>query len=125
MAEEFHYPAPIDVGEAPTPGKSILVELPNPPSGYAKDEAFVFTLEDGQVVGYFNRCSHVQVPLDMGDGDFLDRSGFIMCRVHGARYDLATGDALLGPAVRGLTRLELALRDGRIIVTGWKKGRQA
>ena len=48
-----------------------------------------------------------------------------MCRVHGARYDLVTGDALLGPAVRGLTRLELALRDGRIIVTGWKKGRQA
>ncbi|MCW1402671.1 Rieske 2Fe-2S domain-containing protein [Novosphingobium sp. MW5] len=41
-----------------------------------------------------NLCSHAEEPLDCG----RMRSGWIACPVHGARFDLATGEAMNPPA---------------------------
>lgn len=41
-----------------------------------------------------NRCSHAEEKLDCG----RVRAGWIACPVHGARFDLATGEALNPPA---------------------------
>jgi len=41
-----------------------------------------------------NLCSHAEQKLDCG----RMRSGWIACPVHGARFDLATGEALNPPA---------------------------
>jgi 3-phenylpropionate/trans-cinnamate dioxygenase ferredoxin component len=50
---------------------------------------------DGRIFAVENRCSHAEQPLDCGRMRF----GWIACPVHGARFDLETGEALKGPAV--------------------------
>ncbi len=122
MADEYRYASAIDVGPCPEPGRSLVVDLPNPPSGHERDQAFFYALDDGTVVGYFNRCGHIGVPMDFDDGEFLDTNGFVMCRIHGARYDLRTGEPVLGPSMRPLVRVEVELKDGRLFAHGWRRG---
>ena len=106
----------------PRDGRAVCLDLPQPPSGYQTDQAFFYKLKSGKVVGYFNRCSHINVPMDFDDGHFLDQNGWIMCRLHGARYDLQTGEPVLGPAERGLTRVLLELEGTTLKILGWRKG---
>ena len=105
-------------------GKQALVlELPQPPNGDVQDQAFFYRLADGQVVGYFNRCTHVAVPMDFGDACFLAPDGSIMCRLHGARYDPASGLALSGPARNHLVRVNCEIRKNELLVHGWEQVR--
>ncbi|MEY2928081.1 MAG: hypothetical protein RL367_2558 [Pseudomonadota bacterium] len=47
-----------------------------------------------RVFAVINRCSHAQEKLDCG----RIRAGWIACPVHGARFDLETGEAMNPPA---------------------------
>ena len=49
---------------------------------------------DGNLFAVENRCSHADQPLDCG----RVRWGWIACPAHGAKFDLATGEALSQPA---------------------------
>ncbi|MCE9599947.1 MAG: Rieske 2Fe-2S domain-containing protein [Spirochaetia bacterium] len=126
MRDEHLYDPPLEIEwREPEDGKAFVTDLPEPPSGDKTDQAFFYRLPSGKVVGYFNRCMHVRIPLDYDDKKFLDSNGFVVCRVHGARYDLETGDAVLGPAYSGLTKVQLSMDGNRMRVTGWKKGNMA
>ncbi|TDP75286.1 Rieske (2Fe-2S) protein [Bradymonas sediminis] len=47
---------------------------------------------------YRNLCPHWSMPLDGGTGEFLDDSGhLIQCKMHGARFEIDTGECILGP----------------------------
>lgn len=76
-------------------GLSILIFRINPD---------VFALE--------NRCTHLDFPLDGGRQIGSD----IICRKHGARFDIRSGKAVVGPAVDPLRRFEVRVRDGRVEV---------
>ena len=102
-------------------GRALKVALPHPPNGDREDEAFVLRLADGRLVGFFNRCAHVTVPMDYADGEFLDSTGLIMCRVHGARYDPETGAPVLGPGRGPLTRLFLEEDGDEVVIRGWER----
>jgi len=59
--------------------------------------AFVMRFE-GQVVAYLNRCAHVPVEMDWQPGQFLDQDRrWILCAIHGAAYEPATGVCVGGP----------------------------
>ena len=53
--------------------------------------------------GYFafqNRCCHLPVTLDLLDNDFLNEEGnAIQCHMHGAVYDMQTGECTAGPCI--------------------------
>lgn len=51
-------------------------------------------MDEGTVYAVENRCSHLEEPLACGKVKW----GRIACPAHGARFDLATGEALSGPA---------------------------
>lgn len=51
---------------------------------------------EGRVFAVENLCSHAEEPLDCG----RMRAGWIACPVHGARFDLATGEAMNPPATQ-------------------------
>ncbi|WP_428419943.1 Rieske (2Fe-2S) protein [Methylibium sp.] len=71
---------------------------------------------DGRAVAYLNRCVHVPVEMDWQAGEFLDADRrFIVCSIHGAAYEPATGRCAGGPCGRGhLTALRVAEHDGQV-----------
>jgi len=71
---------------------------------------------DGHVVGYLNRCVHVPTEMDWQEGEFLDgERRWIVCALHGAHYDPASGQCIAGPGCGGrLTALACVERDGRV-----------
>lgn len=70
----------------------------------------------GAVHAYLNRCAHVPVEMDWQEGQFFDHSGvYLICSMHGALYDPASGECLAGPCSgKGLTPLSVVERDGGI-----------
>lgn len=71
---------------------------------------------DGELHAYLNRCLHVPTEMDWNPGEFLDAGReFILCSIHGAAYEPATGRCAGGPCGRGrLTRVAVAERDGQV-----------
>ena len=52
----------------------------------------------GKVIGYLNQCAHVPAEMDWKEGQFLDDSGqWILCSIHGAVYEPASGYCVGGP----------------------------
>ena len=71
---------------------------------------------DGRVVAYLNRCVHVPTEMDWQEGEFLDMDRrFIICSIHGAHYEPATGHCAGGACGRGrLTAIATEERDGQV-----------
>jgi len=70
----------------------------------------------GEVHAYLNRCAHVYAELDWQSGKFFDSTGLVLiCSMHGAIYDPASGACLGGPCGRGvLEKLAIDERDGMV-----------
>ncbi|MFT3664793.1 Rieske (2Fe-2S) protein [Piscinibacter sp.] len=71
---------------------------------------------DGRVVAYLNRCVHVPTEMDWQPGQFLDSERrFILCSIHGAAYEPASGRCAAGPCGRGsLVAIEVEERGGEV-----------
>jgi nitrite reductase/ring-hydroxylating ferredoxin subunit len=71
---------------------------------------------DGRVVAYLNRCAHVPTEMDWQPGEFLDADKrHIVCSIHGATYEPASGRCIGGPCDRGrLMAIEVSERDGQV-----------
>ena len=77
--------------------------------------AFALRFE-GRVVAYLNRCAHVPVEMDWQPGRFLDLDRrYILCQVHGAVYEPASGRCIAGPC-RGerLMAIDVIEREGHV-----------
>ena len=71
---------------------------------------------DGQLRAYLNRCVHVAAEMDWQPGEFLDAGRrWILCSIHGASYELASGRCAGGPCGRGrLTPLAVQEQGGQV-----------
>ncbi len=65
---------------------------------------------DGEHYCIEDLCSHAASPLSTG----RIRRGKILCPLHGARFDIKTGEHLGPPATRGIETFEVRIVDGRI-----------
>lgn len=79
-------------------------------------EIFVVRQGDG-AVAYVNECPHQQLPLNWKDDTFLtlDKTR-ILCVMHGATFDIATGNVLSGPmpATCALLRVPVSVENGEV-----------
>ena len=66
----------------------------------------------GEIFAIENRCSHADEPLACG----RMRLGWIACPAHGARFDLAPGEALGPPANAPIRTFAVRVSDGMIEV---------
>ncbi len=66
---------------------------------------------------YVNQCPHQGRRLDYAPGQFLSKSGMLICAAHGASFQLASGLCVQGPC-RGesLTTLSAELIDDQLRV---------
>ncbi|KPF91861.1 (2Fe-2S)-binding protein [Novosphingobium sp. AAP83] len=75
-----------------------------------RGEAVLLCMDEGVVYAIENRCSHLSESLASGKIKW----GCIACPIHGARFDLATGEALSGPAKKTIRSFAVRIRDGMI-----------
>jgi 3-phenylpropionate/trans-cinnamate dioxygenase ferredoxin component len=74
--------------------------------------AILLCNDQGELFAVENRCSHLDEPLACGKIKW----GWIACPAHGARFDLATGEALNPPATAPIRTFPLRVVDGIIEV---------
>ena len=74
---------------------------------------------DGQVHGYVNRCPHLGISLDYGDGKCLSAPNELFCAMHGAMFTADTGHCFSGPCEGdSLERLVVRIEDGKVVCDG-------
>jgi nitrite reductase/ring-hydroxylating ferredoxin subunit len=77
----------------------------------------VILVRAGETVhGYVNRCPHIGVPLDWGDGRCLRAENELQCAMHGALFAADTGFCYAGPCSgRSLQRVAVRVHDGMVV----------
>jgi nitrite reductase/ring-hydroxylating ferredoxin subunit len=80
-----------------------------------------FVVRRGAVVrAYLNRCPHAGHPLNLRPHEFLAPSmpsPMILCRSHGAAFELETGQCVIGPcAGRALRGLSIRVERGYVLL---------
>ena len=67
---------------------------------------------DGDVYAIGDRCSHAEASLSEGELDDTE----VECPLHGAVFDITSGDALSLPATRPVPSYRAEVRDGAIFL---------
>lgn len=80
--------------------------------GHAHGEAVLLARSNDEVFAIGALCSHYGAPL--ADGLLMD--GKVRCPWHHACFSLRTGEALRAPALDGVTRWRVELKDGKVRV---------
>jgi nitrite reductase/ring-hydroxylating ferredoxin subunit len=90
------------------------------PRGFrvGRHSVIVLRTAGGRVCAYLNRCPHLGIPLNWADDDFMDSDGKLLrCATHGALFDPASGQCLLGPCKdEFLWQLDCHINDGQVEV---------
>ncbi len=84
-----------------------------------KERLLFLIKKEGKVYAYENKCPHAGINLEWQDDDFLDpEKNHIQCSVHGALFNIESGDCMGGPCNgNGLTSLEIEVDgDGNIFL---------
>lgn len=104
------------VSEVPT-DSTMLVTLERIETGETL-EAILTRLGDGSVVAFKNQCQHwTDVQLDRGSGAAI-RDGQVLCRKHGAAFQLESGYCDFGPCEGStLITVETAVEDETVRLT--------
>ena len=101
-----------------------VIQLTQLPEDHATrvevDGEKILLVRDGDTVRAFSAdCPHAGGPLE--EGALCD--GHIVCPWHKGTFDAATGDVLEPPALMGLDRYPVEVRDGEVMVTPRKMER--
>jgi 3-phenylpropionate/trans-cinnamate dioxygenase ferredoxin subunit len=67
----------------------------------------------GEVYAFENRCTHAEFP--MSDGDMIEEY-VIECGLHGAQFDVRSGEVLELPATENLPCYEVRVENGQVLV---------
>ena len=70
--------------------------------------------------GFENACPHQGLTLGAGGAEVMDDEGnFLVCRQHGAQFDLDTGKCFSGPCQgKALAPIRIVVDDGDVCVAG-------
>jgi nitrite reductase/ring-hydroxylating ferredoxin subunit len=79
-------------------------------------QSLLLLRKDDRVYAYLNICPHAAQALNWGPDRFLfTPEGHLVCGVHGATFEVDTGQCILGPCLgRRLTRFETEVREDQI-----------
>jgi len=75
-------------------------------------------LQNGTVHAYQNRCPHAGHALNLRPNEFMDATGsWLVCRSHGARFDISSGECIAGPCMgQALRRIPVYVENGSVYV---------
>ena len=91
-------------------GKSLVIKREQIEGSHLPrlfEDVWVSKTEDGKIVAFRNRCTHLGCPL-------FKRDGYLQCKCHGSRFSFL-GERLKGPARRNLEPVRVqVLKDGSL-----------
>jgi nitrite reductase/ring-hydroxylating ferredoxin subunit len=103
---------PEEEAEEPAQDTFIANTADVPPGSFAefthKEKPAILVNLDGELRAYRNECTHSGCPTSYGGKGTLD------CPCHGSSFDVATGEAVQGPASRPLTKIEVLIEGAGI-----------
>lgn len=111
MAGEIKLSGP-DLATEGMPAESVGSDVPAVGHFDGKPVVLIANADGIHAVG--GKCTHYGAPL----GDGFSAGGQIRCPWHHAAFDLASGEAVGGPALNPIPVYETELRDGSVFVTG-------
>jgi nitrite reductase/ring-hydroxylating ferredoxin subunit len=79
----------------------------------ASGERVCLAVQDGEVFGVLDRCTHQAFPLSEGE---LTPEGHIVCAWHGAEFDPRSGHVCRGPAAEDVECVEVRVESGEVYV---------
>jgi nitrite reductase/ring-hydroxylating ferredoxin subunit len=85
----------------------------------ADAESLILHRDGDHIRAWLNICPHAGRRLDWAPGKFLrSKEGHLVCAVHGATFELATGECIAGPC-RGASLHAIAVEvcDGEVVLT--------
>lgn len=94
------------------PGEAKIFQYPE-----EGDTCVLVRTMEGAYVAYGQKCTHLSCPVIP-----RPEEGQFHCPCHEGSFDLYTGQPLAGPPRRGLPKISLAQRDGRIFAIGHEGG---
>ena len=111
--------APVDqaIAEAKN-NTTILKDADKLPAGstlmfmFKSAPAMLIHFDDGTWVALSAVCTHLGCTLG-----YTSPSPLIICPCHGGQYDPHTGKNVGGPPPRALTKFEVAVQSGKVVVT--------
>jgi nitrite reductase/ring-hydroxylating ferredoxin subunit len=82
--------------------------------------SILITRKGRNFYGFENVCPHQAQRLDGGADEFMDDEGnFLVCRHHGAQFDLDTGHCFSGPCQgQNLKTIQVVVDENDVCVTG-------
>lgn len=75
-------------------------------------EPYCLARVDGRVYAFTDNCTHISGPLNEGDLEGTT----LTCPWHGARFDIATGAVVRGPARQELMTYPVKIEEGAIYI---------
>ena len=70
----------------------------------------------GTIHAYRNRCPHIGIGLDWGDGRCKSGANELICAMHGATFEADTGVCTGGPCAGDrLERIAISIVDGKVV----------
>lgn len=101
----------VQVAEASeiAPGQVIRIEI--------DDEPIAIWNVEGEFYATSDTCSHEESSLSEGDlwGEVIE------CPLHGAQFDVRTGEVLSLPAIFPIATYPVKIEDG-VVYVGWRSG---
>lgn len=73
------------------------------------DNVIIAQPNEGEFVAYSTKCPHQGSPITQVDGDT------VRCPSHGSVFNIATGEAVSGPAATGMTTVPVRDDNGTVI----------
>lgn len=94
-----------------------VLKLADLPEGTAKQvvvdgKTVAVVHTEGQVFAVSDTCTHAEVSLSEGDIDGCE----VECWLHGARFDLRTGEATSLPATKPIATFDVKLEGDSVLV---------
>ena len=103
MSDAPHYHRALPADEI-APDSSVAIDIMGQPILICRSRDLYFAVA--------NRCSHADEELKCG----LVRRGWVACPMHGARFDLATGNPINPPATDPIATYPVRVQDGWVEV---------
>lgn len=98
-------PAAIEGAENLTPGSSLNFSYPRP-----EDTAILVRTSSGDFRAYGQKCTHLSCPVY-----YSKEHKRLECPCHEGGFSETTGEVLYGPPPRPLDKIEVELRDGKVV----------